>query len=208
MFMMVFYYAMKTDSILTSKCSLCKMVVCSWNTRLFSDLALGVQNPNSLHYQITIPKERWCVTYHHNNSPTHFLSLKALQAFYPLTLVRVSLNIFDNLLNSVCVPFVNSNFWKFKSNRIKICIFFIFSKRQPKYHLLLFCNKVAWNCWRWLNASLIILPVQNHKDSDFKNKSYWKIRTSREGLWWDPASASAFKEICSDFLITASLNGL
>ena len=108
MFMMVFYCDVKTDIILTSKCNLCKMVVCSWNTRLFSHLALGVQNPNLLHHQIIIPKERCCVPYRHNNSTTHFLSLKALQAFYPLTLITISLNIFDNLLNSLCVHFLNS----------------------------------------------------------------------------------------------------
>lgn len=75
--------------------------VCSWNSRPLSDLALGVQNPYLLDQQIMVPKERCCVTCHHNNSLTHFLSIKALQSSYPLTVI-ISLNIFDNLLNSTC----------------------------------------------------------------------------------------------------------
>lgn len=172
------------------------MVVCSWNTRFFSDLALGVHNPNLLHHQIIIPKERCCVTYHHN-STTHFLSLKALQAFYSLTLITISLNIFYNLLNSICVHFWNSLliFENSKETELRSA-FFLFSPKD--------CQSITFH---YFAIKLHETPEGDlmHRLSYYLYKptrivtlkikvSYWKIRNSREGLWWDPASASAFKK--------------
>lgn len=104
-------------------------------------LSLGVQNPYLLDRQIMVPNERCCVTCHHN-STTHFLSIKALQSSYPLTVI-ISLNIFDNLLNSMCPLLeLSSDFWKFKRNRIKICIFLFSPKHCQSITFYYFTTKL------------------------------------------------------------------
>lgn len=66
-------------------------------------------------------------------------------------------------------PFLEftSNFWKFKRNRI-----FAFFQLSPKHSQSItfyyYDNKIALNCERWLQASLICAKPQN---SDFKSKS-------------------------------------